>query len=527
MLAVRVVGSGRGTMRWMACGTDGDGRARRARSAADRARAARGRVLGCSALLALCVWPVGRSAASRVPHRDTALATAGGHDTLRAPPVLRNLSRMPGMVEVDLTAAPIRLALRPGSPTEAFAYNGSVPGPTLDVREGDRVVIHFRNALPEPTTIHWHGLHIPARMDGSPLTPIPPGGRFDYVFTIPPGTAGTYWYHPHPDARSGFQVAKGLFGAIIVRARDDPLAGIPERLLILSDNRFRADGSVDFPEPHSLAGIRDEENGREGDVLFVNGQIAPAVPIRSGQVQRWRVVNVAAARVFRLALAHHTLLHVGSDGGLFERPVAVDHVDVANSERIELLVRGTGAPGDRAALEALPYDRYVPQTRPEDWDTTRDLLTLAYSRAPRVRAPPLPTSLRRVPALDTSAATATHVLVLSQGLINGRTMDMTRVDVHATLGATEIWQIENVVGMDHPFHLHGFRFQVIDRDGVREPFPSWKDVVNVRKHETVRIIVRYHDFPGLWMFHCHILDHEDHGMMGVLEVDPPSGGQGP
>jgi FtsP/CotA-like multicopper oxidase with cupredoxin domain len=126
--------------------------------------------------------------------------------------------------------------------------------------------------------------------------------------------------------------------------------------------------------------------------------------------------------------------------------------------------------------------------------------------------------LRPIPALDPADATATRTMVMSQGFINGLRMDMQRVDVSAPLGATEIWQIENVVGMDHPFHLHGFQFQVLDRDGVPEPFPSWKDTVNVPKHQTVRFIVRYDNFPGMWMFHCHILDHEDHGMMGVLEV---------
>jgi FtsP/CotA-like multicopper oxidase with cupredoxin domain len=125
-----------------------------------------------------------------------------------------------------------------------------------------------------------------------------------------------------------------------------------------------------------------------------------------------------------------------------------------------------------------------------------------------------------VPALDTAQATATRVMVLTQHLINGKAMDMARVDVSTTLGATEIWEVENLVGMDHPFHLHGFQFQVLDRDGVPEPYRSWKDVVNVPKHQTARFIVRYDDHPGKWMFHCHILDHEDHGMMGVLEVRP-------
>jgi FtsP/CotA-like multicopper oxidase with cupredoxin domain len=123
-----------------------------------------------------------------------------------------------------------------------------------------------------------------------------------------------------------------------------------------------------------------------------------------------------------------------------------------------------------------------------------------------------------VPAIDPATATATRVISLGQGLINGRAMDMRRVDVRAPLGATEIWTIENLVAMDHPFHLHGFQFQVLDRNGVPEPFPAWKDTVNVPKHETVRFIVKFADYAGKWMFHCHILDHEDRGMMGVLEI---------
>jgi FtsP/CotA-like multicopper oxidase with cupredoxin domain len=171
-------------------------------------------------------------------------------------------------------------------------------------------------------------------------------------------------------------------------------------------------------------------------------------------------------------------------------------------------------------LRTLPYDRYIPQTRPADWKVPRDLLTLRYSTQPPLAPVALPRVLRAIPALDTARSTATRVMVLSQHLINGKSMDMQRVDVSAPLGATEIWEVENLVGMDHPFHLHGFQFQVLDRNGVAEPYRSWKDVVNVPKHETARFIVRYDHHPGKWMFHCHILDHEDHGMMGVLEVTP-------
>ena len=422
-------------------------------------------------------------------------------------------------IEVTLTASPARLTLQPGVTSDVFAYNGRVPGPTLELKEGDRVVVHFRNELAEPSTIHWHGLHIPASADGSPFHPVAPGTQHDYVFTIPIGSAGTYWYHPHPHHLTGHQVAKGLYGAIIVRADDDPLpASLPERLLVLSDNRFLEDGSIDIRDPLKPSGRVDAENGREGEVVFVNGEVRPTLSIRSGQVQRWRIVNASAARMYRLSLRGHRFLHVGSDGGLFEHPVDTTEVVLAVGERVELLVRGSGIPGDRTVLEALPYDRYIPQTRPVNWREPRDLLVLQYTDESPVPPVTIPGRLRPVPALDTTRVTAKRLMVLTQHLINGQSMDLTRVDERARLGATEIWEIENLVGMDHPFHLHGFQFQVIDRNGVPEPFRSWKDVVNVPKHQTVRFIVRYDDHPGKWMYHCHILDHEDHGMMGVLEV---------
>ena len=434
------------------------------------------------------------------------------------PEVFENVSRRPGVVEVNLVATPAVIDLVPGAPSAAYAYNGRVPGPRLELREGDQVTVHFRNELPDTTTVHWHGLHLPVTSDGSPFHPVAPGGEYTFEFTVRPGSAGTYWYHPHPHHRTGVQVAKGLYGAVIVRAADDPIAHLPEKLLILSDNRIRDDGSVDLPDRLTPSWRIDQENGREGDLLFVNGEVGPTLTIRSGEIQRWRIINASAARMYRLALPGHTFLHVGSDGGLFERPVERDEILITGAERVEVLVSGSGAPGSETALQALPYDRYIPQTRPADWESTRVLATLRYSNDPPMVPPPVPDRLRPIPELDTLDATATRVMVLTQGMINGRMMDMERVDVEASLGATEIWQVENLVGMDHPFHLHGFQFQVIDRNGVPEPFRSWKDVVNVPEHETVRFIVRYDDYPGKWMFHCHILDHEDHGMMGVLEV---------
>ncbi len=435
------------------------------------------------------------------------------------PAVLENTSKAPRTVEVTLTARKERMALATGKTSEVYTYNGMSPGPTIEIREGDHVIIHFRNELPEATTIHWHGLHIPADQDGSPLYPIQPGKSHDYVFTIGQGTAGTYWYHPHPDMTTGYQVAKGLYGALIIRSDDDPLPkSLSEKIIVLSDNRFTSAGSIDIPDPATQAGLIDEENGREGNTFFVSGHVMPTIGIQSGEVQRWRIINASASRVYRLSLGGQSFTQVGSDGGLFEHPVDMKEIILSNSERVEILVRGTGPPGSSTMLQSLPYDRYAPQTRPAGWNKKIDLATLQYSSEPVIHSVEIPTTLRTIPVIDTLRSTKSRVFTLGQGIINGKTMDMHRVDTRVRLGATEIWEIENIVGMDHPFHLHGFRFQIIDRNGVPEKDRRWKDTVNVPKHEAVRFVVDFDDFPGMWMYHCHILDHEDHGMMGILEV---------
>jgi len=447
----------------------------------------------------------------------TPVPAASSADDWPVPAILKNAASTPGVVELDLTASPTRLELLPGKPTEAWAYNGSVPGPTIELREGDQVTIHFHNRLKQPTTVHWHGLHLPAGSDGSPLNPVLPGQSRDYVFRVPLDSAGTYWYHPHPDMTTTEQVSRGLYGALIIRPAKDPLEGIPDRLLVMSDNRFTPDGAVDLPDHMSMPGNIDAQNGREGNVFFINGRTMPTLSIRPGELLRLRIINAAAARVYRLSIPGRKLLHVGDDGGLFETPREVDDLLLANSERVEVLVRG-GEPGSRTVLRTLPYDRYDSHTRPGDWEQPHDLVELRTTTDAPVSAITIPKSLRVVRPIDTTRVAARRTIVFSQGLINGKPMDMRRVDVRARLGTTEIWQIENVVAMDHPFHLHGFQFQVIDREGVREPYLSWKDSVNVPRHSKVRIAVKFDDFAGKWMFHCHILDHEDMGMMGILEL---------
>ena len=176
--------------------------------------------------IAFAVMALGARTASPISRLDREAASSW-----TAPPALQDASKQAGVREFTLIAAPTRLEFVPGKSTEAWAYNGAVPGPTIELREGDRVTVHFHNKLSQPTTVHWHGLHLPAAHDGSPLHPVPPGGSRGYVFRIPLGSAGTYWYHPHPDMTTTEQVSKGLYGALIVRPAKDPLEGIQERLL--------------------------------------------------------------------------------------------------------------------------------------------------------------------------------------------------------------------------------------------------------------------------------------------------------
>ena len=233
----------------------------------------------------------------------------------------------------------------------------------------------------------------------------------------------------------------------------------------------------------------------------------PSLAIGAGEVQRWRIVNASASRVFRIGLEGQKMIHVGNDGGLFEKPVECR--TTSRTVSCGGIVRVSMKPV-REQAQALP-SIVRPAERPANCSHARTPHTRANNKGRTGHD-----SRETQPSRESTRRSETSCLTLSRGSYGLALED--RVDFRAKLDDTEIWEIENVVGMDHPFHLHGFQFQVIDRNGVPEPFRSWKDMVNVPKHETARIIVSFANYPGKWMFHCHILDHEDHGMMGILEV---------
>jgi bilirubin oxidase len=426
----------------------------------------------------------------------------------------------PGTFQSQITAGRSNVQFASGQTTEAWTYNGVVPGPLIELNEGERFRVAFTNALQQESNIHWHGLPVPSEMDGNPMDTIAPGGSFTYEFDVLPGTAGTYWYHPHPHHLSHEQVFRGLAGMLIVRSGADPVPGdIEEKHLFITDLRLDDRGAI----PDNNDG--DNLNGREGNHLLVNGRERPVIRIRPGTSQRWRIVNATSARTLKLTLQNHTLVVIGTDGGLLASPVAMGEVLLAPAERIEVVVTANQAAGTNVPLLALPYDRQKVVNPGASPQVT--VANLAYTNDPPLASSPLPGALRPIAELGNPRAIQQTAFTRTapQGAItfgmNGQIFDPNRIDIIARAGQVEEWQVTNLAGMDHPFHLHGGQFQVLSRTrgGVTtpEPFLAWKDTVNTVGGETVRFRM-VQGFRGIRVFHCHIMEHESHGMMGTVQV---------
>jgi suppressor of ftsI len=431
-----------------------------------------------------------------------------------------------GTFSASLCAAPGYVQLGDGGPTQMLLYNGSIPGPMVEVREGQRVRINFDNQLAHETTIHWHGLPIPADQDGNPMDPVPAGSTRVYDYVLPKGSAGTYWYHPHPHNATAEQVASGLAAPFIVRAADDPLAHVGEVCLFVSGVRLNASRQI---APHDAL---DWSAGRQGEALLVNGARMPRHTVRPGTMQRWRIVNATASRHFRIALDGHTFTLVGTDGGLLGAPVGgLTEILIAPAQRVEVLVTIREAPGATYRLRALRYQTDVLGLASYKDD---DLMTVATTSETAMPPAGIPAVLR--PITDLGIASVRHRVELTEVadlctrngatvafLINGRIFDANRVDLISRVGQVELWDIVNMTGMAHPFHIHGTQFQLVSRR-VGEvvtpaPYLAWVDTLLVPPQHSATIKVRQ-DFPGKRMFHCHILEHEDNCMMAILDVVP-------
>jgi FtsP/CotA-like multicopper oxidase with cupredoxin domain len=450
---------------------------------------------------------------------------AGSTGDLLQPPLLSSAN---GRLEVALAAAPTTVNIG-GIPVKALTYAGTLPGPTLMVRGGDTLAISVRNDMADPTNLHTHGLHVsPDGISDNIFRRIDAGATAEYLYEIPENhPPGVYWYHPHHHGMAADQVFGGLYGAIIVEDAV-PLPVDRERVLVISDITFDAAGVI------AGASQMQKMNGREGQTLLLNGQTDQAIAARPGDRERWRIVNACASRYVKLRLDGQSLQLLGLDSGRFPTPEDVTEITLMPGNRADALV--TMAAGT-SALEVVPVDRgsagggmggggmggSSQSTSVITLATVSVTGAAATTRADAGSATAHPT----VSDLSAAALTGSRTLTLAMGgggmgggrfTIDGKSFDENRVDTTVALGSVEEWRIVNSSGMDHPFHLHVWPMQVMDVGGHIPTAPTWQDVVNVPARSSTIVRIAFEDFGGTAVYHCHILDHEDMGMMGIIEV---------
>ncbi len=442
---------------------------------------------------------------------------------LPIPPVAETI-RDDGRTVVALRAAPGRTDFgQEGGPADTIGLNGSYLGPTIRLRNGDDIRAEVTNALDEMTTLHWHGLHVPAKSDGGPHSMIEPGDTWRPTWTVNQA-AGTLWYHSHPHGQTAQQVYRGLAGMLLIDDPEAPDVGLPDQYgvddipVIVQDKSFTPDGQL-VVDPEPAGG---PSTGFLGDTIVTNGKIGTYLPVTTEAV-RMRLLNASNARVYNFGFSDDRAFDiVASDGGLLPQPVTSQRVQLSPGERAEIVVRLD--PGETVSLNSTPPTlgtgddaRYSPGTF--DVLQLRAADTLAGS-------PPLARTLSTLPAADPASATTTRTFRVQGRAINGRPMQMARIDFAVPVGTPEVWEVTNQDRQPHNFHVHNVQFRVLSRGG-QPPDPAFaglKDTVYVPPLSTVRLLVeftQYTDRNWPYMFHCHLLLHEDIGVMGQFVVVKP------
>jgi FtsP/CotA-like multicopper oxidase with cupredoxin domain len=409
----------------------------------------------------------------------------------------------PAVVEQRLAVRPTTVDLADRR-VELLSYDGAFPGPALRARAGDIVRLEVENQIDQPTNLHFHGLRVsPEGNADNPFVLIPPGGRFVYELPIPRDAGGTFWYHPHPHHRLARQLWSGLAGPLLIERPEDALLADADEQVVLIKDLSVVDGR---PSPHGTA---DWARGKSGTLVFANGVIRPELRVRRSTA--WlRLINACNGRALLLGREDgRPLTVIALDGHLLEAPRAVTQILVTPAQRIELLV--PLEPGERAALVHRPYNRGA-RREPSRVET---LLTLAGPPGPATAT--LPERLTTVERLDPVAVARRRSFQMAMAFLqpDGRT-DHRPVQVR--LGDLECWEIVNVDTQDHVFHLHTWPFQVWRRDGAPEEGPAWRDTINLRPAERVELLIPFREIAGRSLFHCHIAEHGDAGMMGIVEV---------
>jgi len=446
-------------------------------------------------------------------------APVDGRNRLRlAPevaPTALSLTAAAGMANIGSTSA------------AAWMINGSLPSPLIRTRRGDRFRVTMHNQLPQELILHWHGLTPPEASDGHPRFAVPSGGRYEYDFEVR-DRAGAYWYHSHTHMHTGEHTYKGIAGLVLVHDADEEALGLPsgarELPLILQDRRLDATGAPVYSNtgPAMMAGVMGPEP-------FVNGVHKPFVDVDTA-LYRLRVLNGSNARIFRLARSdEQPFTLVGGDGGLRSQPVMLPSLDLAPAERADILLDLRGlAVGTRVMLRSLPFTIGGGMGFMGGANLQGQALDLLEFRVTRqvTDSTLAPTALPAVslpnPALAVRERSFVFESFQMNHTINGREFLMTRDDVLVPFGDTELWSFENASGMPHPVHLHATHFRVVSRTGGRGQIFPWetdlKDTVLLHPFETVRVAVRFTAERGLFLLHCHNLEHEDMGMMANVRI---------
>jgi FtsP/CotA-like multicopper oxidase with cupredoxin domain len=445
-------------------------------------------------------------------------------------PAARNPLRFPPVFSGgDLVSQITTTNIWPDLTTTVWTYGGSYPGPTIRVRRGELFTARLVNNLPEPTNIHWHGLLVPSDMDGHPSQLVAPGATREFAFTVDQ-RAGTYWYHPHAHMLTARQAYLGMAGFFIV---DDPVhdsLGLPtgefDVPLAIQDREFIDTRQLEYdPTPDQLM------TGLLGNVMLVNG-VAEAYHEVSRDLYRFRLLNGANGRVMKIGFDSSAPFQlIGSDAGLLDKPYRVTSLMLGPGERAEILVDfSTLQVGSSATLWTLPYDN-APDFRWQGWGM--DIVRFDVTRDSRANAS-IPQQLIPIEPLVPAAGSRTryfqlamvHQIPAMRHVINGREYDLERIDERVSSGAVEHWDFFNSSDEPHPMHLHGAQFQITQRDGAPSDDPKdkgWKDVVLVQAQQTVRVVVQFAEHEGLFVAHCHNLEHEDTGMMINFLIEPPAG----
>jgi FtsP/CotA-like multicopper oxidase with cupredoxin domain len=408
-----------------------------------------------------------------------------------------------------------------GGPADTIGINGSYLGPTLRMVDGQQVRVRLTNQLDEMTTLHWHGMHVPARMDGGPHSMVMPGQTWTPQWRIDQ-PAATLWYHSHPHGQTAQQVYRGLAGMIILDDPDAPDVGLPEQYgvddvpLVVQDKTFLADGKL-LVDPQA-----GPSTGFLGDTITTNGAMGTYFDVTTEAV-RLRILNGSNARFYNFGFNDgRTFDLVGTDGGLLAAPVAADRVQLGPGERAEVVVRMSA--GESVSLNSSPPELGTGDDGLFSGGTFEVLqLRAAQTLTP---SPPLATELAQIQDDDPARAITTRTFRIQGRAINGRPMAMDRIDMAVPVDQTEIWEITNADPQPHNFHAHNVGFRVLSV-GDQPPAPvqsGYKDTVYVAPRETVRILLKFTDYTDPnwpYMFHCHLLLHEDIGVMGQFVVVKP------